>query len=61
MHTPVEEVKKWAIVGDPTEVIRRIETYNSAGASYHVFNFATQVHHEEGIEIFARDVLPSFS
>jgi probable F420-dependent oxidoreductase len=61
MHTTLEDVKQWAIVGDPTEVARRIEAYNSAGVTYHVFNFATKDRDYAGLEIFARDVLPSFS
>jgi alkanesulfonate monooxygenase SsuD/methylene tetrahydromethanopterin reductase-like flavin-dependent oxidoreductase (luciferase family) len=61
MHSTLEEVKQWAIVGDSKEVVRRIEAYNSAGVNYHVFNFATETRHDAGLEIFARDVLPSFS
>jgi alkanesulfonate monooxygenase SsuD/methylene tetrahydromethanopterin reductase-like flavin-dependent oxidoreductase (luciferase family) len=61
MHSTLEEVKQWAIVGDPTEVVRRIEAYNSVGVNYHVFNFATTDRDGAGIEFFARDVLPSFS
>jgi alkanesulfonate monooxygenase SsuD/methylene tetrahydromethanopterin reductase-like flavin-dependent oxidoreductase (luciferase family) len=61
MHTTLEDVKRWAIVGDPKEVVRRIEAYNSAGVTYHVFNFATKGRDNAGLEIFARDVLPSFS
>jgi probable F420-dependent oxidoreductase len=61
MHTTLEEVKEWAIVGDPTEVVRRIEAYNSAGVNYHVFNFAGKDRDDGGLGIFARDVLPSFS
>ena len=61
MRTTLEDVKRWAIVGDPTEVVRRIEAYNVAGVTYHVFNFATKDRDYAGLEIFARDVLPSFS
>jgi probable F420-dependent oxidoreductase len=61
LHSTLEELKQWAIVGDPAEVVRRIEAYNSAGVNYHVFNFATRVRDDAGIGVFARDVLPSFS
>jgi len=56
-----EDLKEWAIVGNPAEVVRRIESYNAAGVNYHVFNFATRVREDAGIGLFARDVLPSFS
>jgi len=56
----VDELKKWAIVGDPKEVARRLDEYNTVGVSYHVLNFATKVRDEERIELFAREVLPSF-
>jgi probable F420-dependent oxidoreductase len=61
LHENLAELKKWAIVGDPKEVARRLEEYNSAGVSYHILNFATKVHDEKRIELFARDLLPSFS
>ncbi len=60
LHEKLDDLKKWAIVGDPGEVARRIEEYNAAGVSYHVFNFATKVRDEERIELFARELLPSF-
>jgi alkanesulfonate monooxygenase SsuD/methylene tetrahydromethanopterin reductase-like flavin-dependent oxidoreductase (luciferase family) len=56
----VEDLKKWAIVGDPKDVVRRLDEYNHAGVSYHVLNFATRVKDEQRIELFAREVLPSF-
>lgn len=61
MHYSPKEVKEWAIVGDPAEVVRRIEAYNAVGVNYHVFNFASKVHDDAGIELFARDILPSFN
>lgn len=60
MQSTLDEVKQWVIVGDPAEVVRRIEAYNSIGVTRHVFNFA-KARDDAGIEIFARDVLPSFS
>jgi probable F420-dependent oxidoreductase len=61
VSTPLEDVRKWAIVGDPTEVVRRIEAYNTAGVNYHVFNFASNGRDDASIELFAREVLPSFT
>ena len=61
MHSSLKEVKGWAIVGDPAEVVRRIEAYNAVGVNYHVFNFATRLHDDAGVELFAREVLPSFN
>jgi alkanesulfonate monooxygenase SsuD/methylene tetrahydromethanopterin reductase-like flavin-dependent oxidoreductase (luciferase family) len=61
LHENLADLKKWAIVGDPKEVATRLEEYNSGGVGYHVLNFATKVHDEKRIELFARDLLPSFS
>jgi probable F420-dependent oxidoreductase len=60
LNEKVEELRKWAIVGDPKEVARRLDEYNAAGVIYHVLNFATKVRDEERIELFAREILPSF-
>jgi len=60
LNEKVEELKKWTIVGDPKEVARRLNEYNTVGVSYHVLNFATKVRDEERIQMFAREVLPSF-
>lgn len=61
LHESVEDLKKWVIVGDPKEVARRLDEYNTAGVSYHVLNFATKVRDEKRIELFARELLPSFT
>jgi probable F420-dependent oxidoreductase len=60
LNEKVDELKKWAIVGDPKEVARRLEEYNTVGVSYHVLNFATNVRDQERIQMFAREILPSF-
>jgi probable F420-dependent oxidoreductase len=60
LNEKVEELKKWSIVGDLKEVARRLEEYNAVGVSYHVLNFATKVRDEERIQLFAREILPSF-
>lgn len=60
LHENVDNLKKWAIVGDPNEVKRRLSEYNEVGVGYHVLNFATKVRDEERIELFARDVLPAY-
>ncbi len=60
LRVKVEELREWAIVGDPSEVTNRIREYNDAGVGYHVLNFATKLRNEERIELFAREVLPSF-
>ncbi len=61
LHTQVEELKGWALVGDTMDVTKRIEAYNDAGVVYHVLNFGTKVGDEAQIELFAREVLPSFA
>ncbi|MGD0177432.1 MAG: LLM class flavin-dependent oxidoreductase [Candidatus Bathyarchaeia archaeon] len=61
LHTELDELKEWAIVGDTKNVTNRIEAYNAAGVEYHVLNFGTKVRDEAGIELFARNVLPSFT
>jgi alkanesulfonate monooxygenase SsuD/methylene tetrahydromethanopterin reductase-like flavin-dependent oxidoreductase (luciferase family) len=61
LHTELDELKEWAIVGDTKNVANRIEAYNAAGVEYHVLNFGTKVRDEAGIELFARHVLPSFT
>jgi len=60
LHENVGNLKKWAIVGDPNEVKRRLSEYNEVGVDYHVLNFAGKVRDEERIELFARDVLPAY-
>lgn len=60
LHTKTDELREWALVGDTAEVARRIEAYNAAGVSYHVLNFGTKVRDEARIELFAREILPSF-
>jgi hypothetical protein len=47
-------------VGDPKEVAGRLDEYDAVGVGYHVLNFATKVRDEKRIELFARQVLPSF-
>jgi hypothetical protein len=61
MYSSFKEAKEWAIVEDQAKVVRRKDAYNAVGVNYPVFNFATQVHDDAGIELFARDILPSFS
>jgi probable F420-dependent oxidoreductase len=61
LHVTVSELKEWAIVGNTKDAATRVEAYNAAGVEYHVLNFGTKDRHEVGIELFARDVLPSFS
>jgi probable F420-dependent oxidoreductase len=61
LNEKVDELSKWAIVGDPAQVARRLDGYNAAGVSYHVLNFASKVRDEKRIELFAREVLPSFT
>jgi probable F420-dependent oxidoreductase len=61
LHTGTDELKEWALVGDIAQVTKRIEAYNDAGVSYHVLNFGTNVRDEARIELFAREVLPSFT
>lgn len=60
LHEKVEDLRKWAIVGDLKEVAQRLDEYNAVGVGYHVLNFATKVGDEKRIELFAREVLPSF-
>ncbi len=60
LHTKAEELKEWALVGDTAEVAKRIEAYNDTGVAYHVLNFGTKVRDETKMELFAREVLPSF-
>jgi alkanesulfonate monooxygenase SsuD/methylene tetrahydromethanopterin reductase-like flavin-dependent oxidoreductase (luciferase family) len=60
LHTKVDELKEWSLVGDVAEVVKRIEAYTDAGVAYHVLNFGTKVRDEAKIELFAREVLPSF-
>lgn len=60
-HTKMDDLEEWAIVGDTKDVASRIEAYNAAGVEYHVLNFGTKVKDEAGIELFARDILPSFT
>ncbi len=60
LHTEVEELKGWALVGDPADVAKRVEAYNETGVSYHVLNFGTKVRDEAKIELFAKEVLPRF-
>jgi probable F420-dependent oxidoreductase len=60
LNEKVEDLKKWAVVGDSKNVVRRLDEYNHAGVSYHVLNFASGVKDEQRIELFAREVLPSF-
>jgi probable F420-dependent oxidoreductase len=59
LHEKYDEFRRWAIVGDPSEVIRRINEYVEAGVDYHVLNFATKVRSEEQMELFAREVAPN--
>lgn len=61
LHTSLEELNEWALVGDPAEVTKRLEAYNEVGVSHHVLNFGTKVRDEASIELFAHEVLPSFS
>lgn len=61
LHTKADELKDWALVGDVRQVANRIEAYNDAGVSYHVLNFGTKARDESKIELFAREVLPSFA
>lgn len=61
LHTSLDDLRGWALVGDVAEVVRRVEAYNEAGVSYHVLNFGTKVRDEARIERFAREVLPSFA
>ncbi len=37
------------------------EGHNAVGVNYHVVNFATKVHDDARIELFARGILPSFN
>jgi len=60
LNEKFEDLREWAIVGDPDEVKRRIDEYNSLGVDYHVLNFATKVRDEERIKLFADTVLRSF-
>ncbi len=60
LHTTVDDLREWSIIGDSTDIARRIEAYNEAGVTYHVFNFATRMRDEARMELLARDVLPSF-
>ncbi len=60
LHTKVDELKEWALVGEPRQVTTRIEAYNEVGVAYHVLNFGTKVRDEAKIELFAREILPSF-
>jgi alkanesulfonate monooxygenase SsuD/methylene tetrahydromethanopterin reductase-like flavin-dependent oxidoreductase (luciferase family) len=61
LHSEADELKEWALVGDLREVTNRIEAYNHAGVSYHVLNFGAKVRDEAKMELFAREVLPSFA
>lgn len=61
LHTTVEEMREWALVGDSAQVVNRIESYNDLGVSYHVLNFGTKVRNEAKIELFAKELLPSFT
>lgn len=60
LHENIEQLREWAIVGDPKQVADRIDAYNKSGVQYHVLNFATEVRDEARIELFAREVLPNF-
>ena len=61
LHSEADELKEWALVGDLREVTNRIEAYNHAGVNYHVLNFGTKVRDESKMELFAREVPPSFT
>jgi probable F420-dependent oxidoreductase len=61
LHTTPDELREWALVGDTTQVVERIETYNGLGVGYHVLNFGTKVRDTSRIELFAKEVLPSFT
>jgi alkanesulfonate monooxygenase SsuD/methylene tetrahydromethanopterin reductase-like flavin-dependent oxidoreductase (luciferase family) len=60
LHQSVDNLKDWALVGNVKSVMKRIEAYNERGVSYHVLNFGTKVKDESKIELFAREILPSF-
>ncbi len=60
LHEDIDDLKKWAIVGDSAVVTRRLEEYNAVGVGYHVLDFATKVRDEERIQLFVSHILPSF-
>jgi len=57
--SPIEELKRTFIIGDPSICIRRIEEYVNLGVS-HIMLWFLDIPSMDGIRLFAKEVMPSF-
>jgi len=50
-----------AVVGTPDQVIEHLKAYEAAGMGYAIIYFAEAAYTTNGMELFAREVMPAFS
>ena len=50
-----------AVAGTPDQVIEHLKAHEAAGMGYAIIYFAEAAHTTEGMELFAREVMPAFA